>query len=183
MPRAFLAAFALLAIAHHPVPNVNPTVTINVDAAANRHLIDPRIYGVAFSDTATINDLSLPLNRWGGNTTSRYNWANSTANHARDYFFENIPDTNDGGANGESADAFIQLGSKAIITIPVMGLLPRAAQKECAFTRANIGPACCTGFADTQFEPADCGNGFSTIDQNPLKNANGVLNIETSYTS
>src|ERR1700716_1509365 len=92
-----------------PVPNLNPAITINVDAAANRHPIDPRIYGVAFADTATMNDLSIPINRWGGNAMSRYNWAISTANRCKDYFFENIPDNVSAGdgSNGKSADDFI----------------------------------------------------------------------------
>jgi hypothetical protein len=70
MSRLFFSALALLAASHlKPTPNLNPAVTINVDAAANRGGIDDRIYGVAFSDAVTIDDLSLPLNRWGGNTT------------------------------------------------------------------------------------------------------------------
>jgi glycosyl hydrolase family 44 len=187
MPRIVFSALALalLGASHRPVPNLNPAVTINVDASANRRAIDPRIYGVAFApDTATINDLSIPINRWGGNTTSRYNWIYSTANHAVDYFFENIPDNVVGdGSNGESADAFINLGSQAIITIPVMKYLPKARQKDCAYTSAKYGPeGCCSGYANTQFEPPDCGNGFSTAMGNPpLKGVNIPTDVETLY--
>ncbi len=82
---------------------------VNVDAAANRHPIDPRIYGVAWAeDTATVNDLGITLNRWGGNAVSRHNWEISTTNRAKDYFFLNIPD--DIGVEpiaGGSADKFI----------------------------------------------------------------------------
>src|SRR5437764_14818386 len=112
MLRIFFSALALLATSHlTPTPNANTPVTINVDAAANRHTIDDRIYGVAFADAVTIDDLSLPLNRWGGNTTSRYNWTNSTANHARDFYFEHIPDIANAGANGASADQLIQIAT------------------------------------------------------------------------
>ena len=185
MPRTILSVLALAVLGatrHNPVPTFNPTVTISVDAALNRHAIDPRIYGVAFADTATINDLSLPLNRWGGNTTSRYNWSISTANHARDYFFENIPDdAPNGGANGESADLFIALGSQPIMTIPVMKYMPKARQKQCAYTSAKYGGlGCCTAFADPNFEPADCGNGFSLFDGNPIT-GNDPNDVETYY--
>ena len=38
-----------------------PTVTINIDAAANRHAINPNIYGVAFATTAQLADLNSPV--------------------------------------------------------------------------------------------------------------------------
>ena len=52
----------------------NAAVTITVDPMANRHPIDPNVYGVAHATTAQLNDLNTPLNRNGGNNTSRYNW-------------------------------------------------------------------------------------------------------------
>jgi len=52
----------------------NPAVTINVDANANRHPINPNVYGVAHATTAQLNELNSPLNREGGNNTTRYNW-------------------------------------------------------------------------------------------------------------
>jgi hypothetical protein len=188
MSLLFFSALALFAASHlKPSPNANTPVTINVDAAANRRGIDDRIYGVAFSDAGTIDDLSLPLNRWGGNTTSRYNWINSTANHARDYYFENIPDIPNGGANGASADQFIQLahGPKTIMTIPVLGYLPSANQKGCAYSVAKyVAQGCCSGQAQSPPEPAGCGNGFSTAMGNPpLKHINDPLDVETLYTS
>jgi hypothetical protein len=47
-----------------------PSVTINIDVAANRHAINPNIYGVAFASTAQLADLNSPLNRSGGNASS-----------------------------------------------------------------------------------------------------------------
>ena len=185
MSRIFLPALALLAASHlNPSPNANTPVTITVDAAANRHAIDDRIYGVAFSDAVTVADLSLPLNRWGGNTTSRYNWTYSTANHARDYFFENIPDIQNGGANGASADQFIQIanGPKTIMTIPVLKYLPSSNQKACAYSNAlYAGLGCCSGYAPSPPEPADCGNGFNMNDGFTPVTGNDPLDVETFY--
>ena len=48
---------------------------LSVDAAAGQRAINPDIYGVnQLSDEALATELRLPVRRWGGNTTSRYNW-------------------------------------------------------------------------------------------------------------
>jgi hypothetical protein len=44
-----------------------------------------------FADRALATELRLSVDRWGGNSTSRYNWQNTTYNTGSDYFFENIP--------------------------------------------------------------------------------------------
>jgi glycosyl hydrolase family 44/fibronectin type III domain protein len=184
---AAVLSMSSLSAVRRPVTNVNPTATITVDAAANRHTIDPRIYGVAFADAATLTDLSIPINRWGGNTTSRYNWANSTSNHARDYFFENVPDTApNGGANGESADLFIQptLGAQAqpIMTIPVLGYLPSARSQVCGYSIGKYAASGCCATNDLPFHP-DCGDGFHNVTGEPLKGVNDPLDIEAVYPS
>src|SRR5260370_22668425 len=83
----------------------NPEVTINVDAATNRHPINPNIYGVAYATTAELNDLNAPLNRNGGNNTSRYNWLQNADNRAQDWYFESIGDSS--AVAGERGDTFI----------------------------------------------------------------------------
>ena len=68
---------------------------ITVDAAAGLHAIDPNIYGVAFASTAQLNDLNVTLNRYGGNTSTRYNWQLNLDNKGSDWFFESMPGDND----------------------------------------------------------------------------------------
>ena len=34
----------------------NPAATVTVDANANRHAIDPRVYGVAYGSTAQLSE-------------------------------------------------------------------------------------------------------------------------------
>ncbi len=70
---AFLLSLLFVAVSA-VVQAQNAPVTINVDPTANRHPIDPRVYGIAHADAATLNDLNVPLNRSGGNNTTRYNW-------------------------------------------------------------------------------------------------------------
>ena len=43
----------------------NAAVTVNIDANANRHLISPNVYGVAFGNSTTLTDLNTPLSRAG----------------------------------------------------------------------------------------------------------------------
>src|SRR6185436_10436679 len=52
------------------------TLALNVDVNANRHSISPYIYGMNFADVALASELGLPVRRWGGNATTRYNWQN-----------------------------------------------------------------------------------------------------------
>src|SRR5688572_3717199 len=68
-------------------------VTIGVDASANRRPIDPRIYGVAHASGAALAELNAPLNRNGGNNTSRYNWQLNCDNRGQDWYFQSIPES------------------------------------------------------------------------------------------
>ncbi len=145
----------------------NPAITVTVDVAANRHSIDPRIYGAAWADSGEIDELGLTLNRWGGNAMSRYNWAFSTANRCKDYYFFNIPDIFGGGANGESADDFIAFtrnaGADPVMTIPMLSLLPESNQKQCSFPVATY-----PGQEDHHLDQIDCGNGR-------MEDGNGIV--------
>jgi hypothetical protein len=104
-------------------PALFAQIAINVDAAANRHPINPNVYGVAFATAAQLADLNVPLNRSGGNAATRYNWQLNAANRAADWFYESIGETS--ALAGESADAFIRdtksAGAQPMITIPMIG--------------------------------------------------------------
>ena len=105
-------------------------ISIRVDAAAGRHPISPLIYGVAYGTTAALTDLNAPLNRLGGNNTSRYNWQQNADNRASDYFFESIGDTDaTPGGRGDTFIAGSQAGgAQPMLTIPTIGWV------------ANLGP-------------------------------------------
>ena len=99
-------------------------VPIAVDAAANRHSINPNIYGQSFAAGGALPLLGAGLNRSGGNTTTRYNWQANASNHASDWFFESISDEG-AAAPGAGVDAFIddtRFGDgEPMITIPTIG--------------------------------------------------------------
>jgi hypothetical protein len=158
--RAWLMA-ALIPIA--AASGQNPVATVSVDANAKRHPINPNIYGVCYGDAGDMAALNAPLNRWGGNATSRYNWQIDAHSADNDWYFETYADGN--GTPGESADAFIAAtrsgnpSAEPLMTIPMLDYL------------ANLGPGRTTleGFsvkkygAQTATDPynSDAGNGVS----------------------
>lgn len=140
----------------------NPATTVNVDANSNRRAINPNIYGIAYGDAHDMTTLNAPLNRWGGNSTSRYNWQIDAHSAGSDWYFETYPDGS-GTASG-SADAFVSTtrsnpGAEPLITIPMIDYI------------ANLGTNRTTleGFsvqkygAQTATDPynSDAGNGVS----------------------
>src|SRR5205823_4865324 len=87
-----------------------------VDATLDRHAISPDIYGMNYGDPALMAELRVPVDRRGGNRTTRYNYQNNTSNTAADYYYENI-------VEGQSADQFINAdraaGVRSMITVPL----------------------------------------------------------------
>jgi hypothetical protein len=136
------------------------SITITIDPTANRHPIDPNIYGVAHATIAQLNDLNTPLNRNGGNNTTRYNWQLNADNRGNDWYFESIADTS--ATAGERGDTFIAnaraANAKAMLTVPLIEWVAKvgpARSKLASFSIAKYGAQ--TG-NDWQWF-ADAGNG------------------------
>jgi len=144
----------------------NPAVNIGVDAGANRRAINPNIYGVAHATTAQLNDLNSPLNRNGGNNTSRYNWQLNADNRGNDWYYQSIGDTS--SVAGERGDTFIfnakAANAQAMLTFPMVGWVAKLGSnrnKLASFSIAKYGAQ--TG-NDWQWFP-DAGNGIWTSGQ------------------
>src|SRR5262245_65055020 len=123
----------------------NQAITITVDVNANRRSIDPNIYGVAHATTAQLADLNTPLNRNGGNNTTRYNWQLNADNRGNDWYFESIGDAS--ATAGERGDTFIanarSSNAQAMLTIPMIGwvaTLGPSRSKLAGFSIAKYGP-------------------------------------------
>ncbi|MGH8042293.1 MAG: glycoside hydrolase family 44 protein [Rudaea sp.] len=108
-------------------------ISVAVDLTANVHPFSPQIFGVAFGDPAQNQAMGYTVDRWGGNSTTRYNWQVDVHNTARDYFWENIPDSTDRSQvppPNNSADSFITAalypGGQPLMTIPTIGWAPRS---------------------------------------------------------
>ncbi len=102
-----------------------------VDAGVPGQPISPLIYGVAFAGGPTLERLGATVDRWGGNTASRYNWVAGAWNAARDWEFRNKP--------APSADEFIAgvLAGRAtpLMTVPTLGWVARDSNN----TSASVG--------------------------------------------
>ncbi len=162
----------------------NAPVTVNVDASANRHAISPLIYGVAYGSTAQLNDLNSPLNRYGGNNASRYNWQLNADNRDFDWYFESIADAS--AVAGERGDTFIsqsKAGSaEAMLTLPMLDWVAKLGAnrgKLASFSQAKYGAQ--TG-NDAQWYP-DAGNGvLRSTGQNITGNDPNDANVPNNTT-
>ena len=117
------SALVLLLVPAAPASAQNAPVTVTVDSSAKRHAISPLVYGVHFADKASLLDLNATVNRYGGNSSGRYNWVQNIDNRGADYFFESIPYPS--SAQGELGDTFIdqtkQGGAQPFLTMPMVG--------------------------------------------------------------
>ena len=126
-----------------------------VDAANGRHAIHPEVYGLAFASPATLTALRVPINRWGGDGTTLFNWQTNVGNHDFSYFYENIP----GGSADDFVSANTGAGAVTLMTIPTIGWTPKTGS-------ATAHPYTC-GYPTEKYpsqqavDPYDahCGNG------------------------
>ena len=149
--------FILVSLARpaHGAPAFAAGPALSVNVALDRHAISPYIYGMNFADEALAAELRLPVRRWGGNATTRYNWQSNTFNTGSDWYFENI-------LNDISADQFVdqdrRTSTKTIMTMPLIGWTPKPGRLshpyDCGFRVSRYGAQPNTDPWDT-----DCGDG------------------------
>ncbi len=140
----------------------NPPIALTVDVASERHLISPLIYGVAWGEVAALQALNAPLNRHGGNPTSRYNWQLNADNRGFDWFFESLEKAS--AVPGAEGDDFIEDsragGAEPMLTIPMLDWLAKLGpnrERLCSFSIDKYGDQEANDWE--WFE--DCGNGKS----------------------
>ncbi len=155
-------------------PPGGDAVAVTVDTSANAHPFSPYIFGVAFGDATRNAQIGYTVDRWGGNSVTRYNWQVDVHSTASDYYFENIPGASDRTQVppiGNDADAFVgaALGSgiAPLMTIPTIGWTPRADSPQnhpyfAGFSVARYGAQQSVDPYDT-----DAGNGNHT-DGSPI---------------
>ena len=166
---------------------------LNVDAAASQHAISPYIYGLNFAKESFASEINLPVRRWGGNATSRYNWQNGDTNTANDWYFENEvqynPYTNTNENHTQWIAQNVRTGTDSLITIPMIGFVAKDGT-NCSFSISKYGsqngsdasrPGCGNGVKpDGSFvtgnDPADTSQ---VVDQTFMKN--WVQSLVTNY--
>jgi hypothetical protein len=142
------------------------------------------VYGVAHATTAELTDLNAPLNRNGGNNTTRYNWQLNADNRGNDWYYESIADTS--ATPGERGDTFIANAraatAKAMLTIPMIDWVAKVGpnrSKLAGFSIAKYGSQ--TG-NDWQWF-ADAGNGVRTNGQDVTGNDPNDANVPSTSLS
>lgn len=127
------------------------------------HEISDEIYAMAFTTDAIREEMRLPLNRWGGNSTERYNHETESTNLGLDWFFTNAEES-------YSHDDFIagnlDDGTDSLVTVPAMGWVSSHAEAGCSFPVTDSqGAGTGLGPQDAEVQhwlnPAvRCGSGF-----------------------
>ena len=142
---------------------------VSVDFGAKGRAVSPLIFGVSFGEPAQDAAIGYTLVRWGGNSTTRYNWQANFYNTASDYYYENIANCNAAYCPPglPKSDLFVgsvlDAGAQPLVTIPTIGWMPRG--------DSPVNHPFFTGFstlkygAQTSTDPFDvhAGNGLCNI--------------------
>ena len=142
-------------------PPVAAGPALAVDAGAPAHAIDPMIYGANSYDLdpVTLKSARLGSDRWGGNSTTRYNYKLNITNAGFDWFFENKANASQNHPEfGDFNNQFVldkAAGAKTICTVPVIGWVAKARDNSCSFSVAKYGQQ-----NKTDPQLPDCGNGL-----------------------
>jgi hypothetical protein len=152
-----LAALAPSSVALAGAPAAGPRLT--VDVRYDRRAISPDIYGVNFADAATAQRLGITVDRWGGNSTTRYNRNTGFHNTGSDWYFENIPPDLGALPHRRFIAADRRTGMRTVLTVPLIGWTPKPASSDahpyaCGFRVSRYGSQDSTDPWD-----GDCGNG------------------------
>ena len=161
---------SLVAVAQQAGP------ALSIDAKAGVHAISPDIYGINFfwniydSNGAVIPALAAAapalrptIRRWGGDSTSTYNWQLGVWNLAADWFYEVLPGApTPTNSFNPFADQVRASGGKILATMPILGWLPNVSQQMCSYNEAKY-PNQCKIDPYYQYHPMTCGDGFAYV--------------------
>ena len=138
-------------------------INVTVDALSNRHAISTYVYGGAYpQDSPTITDSGLSVVRWGGNSTSRYNWQLFTYNAANDWYFEDFNYSEIGDADSTKFITDVKnAGSHPLMTMVMLPWVAQSAENgsngHWSFSVSKYGSQC----GVDPFNP-DAGDGLKT---------------------
>ena len=130
-----------------PPPKVpEEDVALGIDCASEGIAVSPMIFGIAYDSRLDAKDahqflLGATARRWGGNSTSRYNWELGNAwNTAQDWYFENTNYT--GQPSYTYADflkADVEKGMQTALTVPMIGWVAKDTTSY-SFPVSQVGP-------------------------------------------
>jgi chitodextrinase len=151
----------------------NATVTVAVDAAANRRAINAAVYGVAFATPEQLKSLNAPLHRYGGNSSSRYNWQLNADNRGFDWYFQSLADPSP--TPGRRADDFVldswSAGASPMITVPMIDYIAKVGANRGTLASFDSRIYGAQDDCDWQWFPQACNgmkDGHPIVGNNPL---------------
>ena len=148
----FDPAKSAVAVVTFAAPPLIDGPSLTVDAGAHRHAISPLIYGMnawrlrdpGGESAKVAKAVRLPLNRWGGNGATRYNYKLDITNHDADWYYENIPNGNTQYPDVSEFNTQVlgdrASGAKTMGTVPVMGWVAKSRTHAGSFSVAKYGP-------------------------------------------
>ena len=125
---------------------------LSVDAAAPTHPISPLIYGMnswrlfnpQVEAAKVAKEVRLPLNRWGGDADTRYNYKLDVTSSGDDWFFEVIPNFNTKYPDESEFNTQVigdrAVGAKTLASVPAMGWVAKSRTHGASFSVAKYGP-------------------------------------------
>ncbi len=126
------------------------TTPMAIECKSPGQPVSPTIFGIAWADTD--KDIGATAHRWGGNTTSRYNYKLSAWNTTFSWFWQNI--------KIDSHETFLAKaaakGGLAAITVPIMGWVAKDT------TSASFPVSAVGAQQKTDPDHPDFGNGIKT---------------------
>ncbi len=132
------AGFAAALCATTPLSAQTAGPAIAIDGSAGRHAISAYIYGMAEYgvDPAFQATARLPVLRWGGDGTTRYNWQVDSSNAGFDWYFMGGSGTTNPTPSG-GPDALVLADeaaqSQTLLTIPIIPYINSSAAWSCSF--------------------------------------------------
>ncbi len=137
------AALTLLAASAAQAQNAGPAIT--VDGSAPRHKISEDIYGMAAYgvDPNFQAAARLPVLRWGGDGTTRYNWQVDSSNAGFDWYFmggDGVQTPTPSGGPDALVLADQATHSQTLLTIPIIPYINNSSLWSCSFPVSVYGP-------------------------------------------
>jgi hypothetical protein len=120
------------------VPETAVGPELKVDVGMRMHPISPLIYGMNAYDMKpeVAEKIKLPVNRWGGDGATRYNYLLDVGNAGNDWYFETNPNKNDKYPDVSEFNSIVERNrSTKTMTIGTMPLIGRMTKREkvCSF--------------------------------------------------
>jgi hypothetical protein len=132
-------------------PPVGEGPKLLVDLAAPTHPISPLIYGMnswRLSDpqhqaAKVAKEVRLPLNRWGGDGYTLYNYKLDVSNLGDDWFFEVAPNKNTHYPDESEFNTQVigdrAVGAKTLLSVPIIGWVAKSRTRGSSFSVAKYG--------------------------------------------